>query len=285
MLRTSLTLLLLTLGFQSLDARAPATVQFLGTMHHYHLDNRFGVSLGDLEKQLTAMNPDLICGEIVSEEYETEMQGVNPPEQVLIEEVAATTGALYLASDWRGSYRQSSQAWQAMTETERKRIHRATQTYLSYLPKNPEEMFTFFHSEDAAEHLRQLNQTIIASATEVGHYFWSGRNQQIVKRCLRYAKKHRFQHIVFVFGVGHAPIIQNLLYAEPSVVFKPTQQHFEHQNNAVSETIVARWQQQRRALERLMENPETALETKEFIRKTKRIELLDTFIQTKGESR
>ena len=91
---------------------APAPKIFLiGTTHHFHFDESTHYSLIDLQAQILALHPDVVCGEITSEAFNGPMEGNFPPEAAMLAELAPAQGVRFVAADWRVSF-----AWQARAE-------------------------------------------------------------------------------------------------------------------------------------------------------------------------
>jgi hypothetical protein len=92
---------------------APAVpeVYLIGSIHDMHFEERYHYSLVDLQRQVLAQHPDVICGEITPEAYNAPMEGNFPPEAAMLAEMASGWGARFVPSDWRVSF-----AWQARGE-------------------------------------------------------------------------------------------------------------------------------------------------------------------------
>ena len=92
-------------------APSQPVVILLGTAHELHFKPESHYSLADLQNELEALHPDLICGEIAPEAYQGPMEGYFPPEAAYVAEIASQLQARFAPTDWR-----IAKAWQSRAE-------------------------------------------------------------------------------------------------------------------------------------------------------------------------
>ncbi len=79
-------------------------VYIIGSVHAMHLNDSYHYSLNDLLTQIQLLNPDIVCGEITPEAYNTVLEGYFPPEAVMLAQMSTVLGYRFIPVDWRADF-------------------------------------------------------------------------------------------------------------------------------------------------------------------------------------
>ena len=259
-------------------------ISVLGTVHKYHLNPRWGYSLYDLAAQIENLKPDLICGEIPESEYQSDLEGVSPPETVIVEWAAHRSGAIFVPADWRGYYHDFKVANDSLSPEESGLIKKAEQGLFDSLPKEPQQVFDYLHSESAQQKLKAFNELVIKLGTEVAQGYWYARNQMIVKKCINAARKNHSKRLLFVFGASHNYIIKEYLFKNFNMKVSPVKKFFQRTSNVFPKDIYSRWIKRKTTLELLLTKEKIDLAQRELILDSNRISDLTEFIKSQPQT-
>jgi hypothetical protein len=197
---------------------AAPEIYLIGSVHNMHFEERFHYSLVDLQKQVLAQHPDVICGEITPEAYSAPMEGNFPPEAAMVAEMAAGWGVRFVPADWRVSF-----AWQRRGE-EQEASDRAKAAEVQAAQNRVKVYFDRFSgislydytngSDQYQNMVDRMFEEVIGENTpsDIAAGAWHERNRKIVENCLNEAGPAR--RIVFVFGGSHLPQLRRQLAAQ-----------------------------------------------------------------------
>jgi hypothetical protein len=269
---------------------APATrVYVLAATHGFHFKQAFGYTMSDLRAHILALQPDIVCFEVTPEHYRTEKEPLFYPPEVAVADVAAAEAkALPWPSDWRPppDPDEVSKAVREMNDDERTRYEQA---YARFMPRLKaafgEPMFDFWHRPDTLALIREVHDTMIREATDVGAGFWDTRNQMIVKRCMRKAQAIKARRVVFVFGGDHKYGIEDNLRRFYGLRAEPISRLVPRSNDELPEAVIDRWRRNRASLERLLAAGTLPEEQVKELRQRKAVEQLQSAIDARGRAR
>jgi hypothetical protein len=228
-------------------------IYLIGSIHNMHFEERYHYSLVDLQRQVLAEHPDVICGEITPEAYNAPTEGNFPPEAAMLAEMAPGWGVRFVPADWRVSF-----AWQARAE-QQEASNRAKATAVQAAQDEVKAYFDRFSgvslydyangSDQFQQMVDRMFEQIIGENTpsDIAAGAWHERNRKIVENCLNAAASAR--RIVFVFGESHLPQLRRQLAARgltgriPPRVFTPAGL------GTMPVAVVTRWQRNLRNLE------------------------------------
>ena len=189
--------------------QAAPDVFLVGSIHNMHFEQRYGYSLIDLQTEILALHPDVICGEITPEAFNGPMEGNFPPEAAMLAELAPGWGMRFIPADWRISF-----AWQARAEqqeaADRQQAAKvsAEQNRLKAYDDAFSGISLYDYWNSSARYQAMIDhmfEEVIGENTpsDIAAGAWHERNRKIVENCL--AKASPAKRIVFVFGAAHMP--------------------------------------------------------------------------------
>lgn len=233
----------------------PATpeIYLIGSVHNMHFEDRYHYSLVDLQRQVLAQHPDVICGEITPEAYNAPMEGNFPPEAAMLAEMATGWGVRFVPADWRVSF-----AWQRRGE-EQEESDRAKATEVQAAQNREKAYFDHFSgislydytngSDEFQNMVDRKFEEVIGENTpfDIAAGAWHERNRKIVENCLNEAGLAR--RIVFVFGGAHLPQLRRQLAARGLTGRIPARAFTPAGLGTMPPGVIARWQRNLRNLE------------------------------------
>lgn len=224
------------------ELKTKPEIFIIGTIHSMHFNPDYNYSIIDLQSQISALKPDLVCGEIVPEAFDQPMEGYFPPEAAFLAEMATTLNYRFVPVDWRLDYATQSKADSLYPKSILEQVTSFNNTYLSNMMKSDcQSIYDKIHSEQDIALVDSLFEKIIGadSIAEIAQGDWHERNRRIVENGLSEAKNAR--RIVFVFGSFHIPQIRrqlNDLGFEPQI---PKRLFVPNNNFKVSDAVLKRW--------------------------------------------
>lgn len=226
------------------SAKTPEII-LIGSIHNLHFEERYHYSLIDLQAQVKAMHPDVVCGEITPEAYNQPMEGNFPPEAAMLAEMAPLWGARFIPADWRISF-----AWQHRAEQQESenKVKLAEVTNAQNMQKAIFDKFlgvSLYDSLTSADELagvdRMFEQVIGENTpSDIAAGAWHERNRRIIENCL--AEAGTAKRIVFVFGGTHLPQLQRQLVARGLIGHIPPREFAPAGFGIMPPAIIARWQ-------------------------------------------
>ncbi len=189
----------------------------VGSAHNLPFDARYHYSLIDLEAEVRALHPDVICGEITPKAFNGVMEGNFPPEAAMLAELAPSWGMRFVPADWRVSF-----ALQARGEREEVRDKRrfAEGAAAEAQEKAYYEAFSggsFYDYTNGSPRYQAMVdhkfEDVIGTGTlaDLAAGAWHERNRRIVQNCLAHAGGAK--RIMFIFGNAHLPQLKRQLTA------------------------------------------------------------------------
>jgi hypothetical protein len=217
-------------------------VYLVGTAHDGHFWPEAHYSVNDLRKEMEAINPQVICGEIAPEAYKTPMEGYYPPEAVYLDEIVPALKARFVPADWRIASAWQGRAQEMMPKALREQWEASEAEIGRQLKKalKTETVFDFLHG-DFVTLSKQKFEELLGENTvgDIALGGWHERNRRIVENCLDAAAgAHR---IVIAFGASHIEQLQPQL-AKRGITAKIAPRFFTPLGMGdVPASVVARW--------------------------------------------
>jgi len=203
------------------EADGKPEIFIIGTMHSMHFNPDYHYSIIDLQEQIKALKPDVVCGEIAPDAFDQVTEGYFPPEAAFLAEMAPILNYCFVPVDWRLDYATQSKADSAYPESVKEKLSLFGSTYFARMNKSADRsIYDAIHSELNIAVIDSVFEKIIGtdSVAEIAHGNWHERNRHIVENGLTAAKDaHR---IVFVIGSDHIPQIMRQLHTlgfEPQI--------------------------------------------------------------------
>jgi len=224
-------------------------VILLGTAHDSHFKPESHYSLTDLRNEVEALHPDLLCGEITPEAYQSPIEGYFPPEAAYLAEIAPTLHARFAATDWR-----IAKAWQNRAEQmEPKEVTDKIEALSKErTPQTEPSLFDFLHTKGVAIADYQFEQVIGENTvSDIAAGGWHERNRRIVENCLDAAAGAR--RIVIVYGAGHIPQLQRQLAVRGITAQIASRLFVPSGMGSVPSAVIARWQRNLDNLKRILD--------------------------------
>ena len=226
------------------------TVYLVGSIHNMHLDQKNHYSINDLLAQISALKPDLVCGEITPEAYNQPMEGYFPPEAAFLAEMADELNYRFVPVDWRLDYSTQTLAGKEVPSSINEQSAALVKSiFAKQEASNSQSLYDFLHAEATINDLDSLYEKIIGMNTlaEISSGSWHERNRRAVENGLTAAGNAHI--IVFVFGIDHLPQLKHQLKSRgidahiPQRLFTPGNDHM------VSTAVLKRWQRNLQNLE------------------------------------
>lgn len=224
------------------DINGKPEIYIIGTIHSMHFDPEYHYSIIDIQTQICALKPDLVCGEITPEAFGQAMEGYFPPEAAFLAQMASKLNYRFEPVDWRLDYATQSKADSAYPKSVMEQVSLFGKTYFAKFKEyNSQSVYDDIHSEMNIAIVDSVFEKIIGAnqIAEIAHGNWNERNRRIVENGLANAKNAR--RIVFVFGSDHIPQIRRQLEVlgykaqVPKRLFEPCN------NFKVSDEVLERW--------------------------------------------
>lgn len=262
-------------------AKRPPEVFLVGAIHNLHFEAKSHYSLQDLQAQVLALKPDVICGEITPAAYDRPMEGYFPPEAAFLAAMAPRWNVRFVPVDWRmdSALQQKAEAEEPAAVAER--VAQLDQTFATGLRDfRGASLYDYIHSPATLGLIDRKFEDVIGENTvsDVAAGSWHERNRRMVENGLRAAGEAR--RIVFVFGVSHLPQLARQLKARGIEATIPARRFTPSVRKAVPPAVLTRWQ---RNLENLRAIRDGRLEaTQDDLRKVRnshRIQDLEQAIQ------
>ncbi|MDX9694178.1 MAG: hypothetical protein RBT49_00140 [Bacteroidales bacterium] len=216
----------------------------VGSIHSMHFNPDYNYSIIDLQSQISALKPDLVCGEIVPEAFDQPMEGYYPPEAAFLAEMATKLNYKFVPVDWRLDYATQSKAESEYPLYIKEQVKSLSDTMRSLINgSNSQSIYDFIHGNLNLQMTDSLYERIIGinSIAELASGNWHERNRRIVENALNAAKAKNAYRIVIVFGIDHIPQIKrqlNDLGFEPQI---PKRLFVPDNNFEVSDEVLERW--------------------------------------------
>jgi hypothetical protein len=207
----------------------------------------------DLQRQVLAQHPDVICGEITPEAYNAPMEGNFPPEAAMLAEMAPGWGVRFVPADWRVSF-----AWQARGE-QQEASDKAKATEVQAAQDEVKAYFDHFSGASVYDYTNGSDQyqrmvdrmfeEVIGENTpsDIAAGAWHERNRKVVENCLNAAGAAR--RIVFVFGASHLPQLRRQLAARGLTGRIPPRAFTPAGLGTLPLAVIVRWRRNLRNLE------------------------------------
>lgn len=219
-------------------------IYIIGSIHSMHFDPDNHYSLIDLQTQINALKPDLVCGEITPEAFDQAMEGYFPPEAAFLAEMATTLNYRFVPVDWRLDYTTQSKAESEYPLYIKEQVKSLSDTMRNLISEsNCQSIYDFFHENLNLQMIDSLYEKIIGinSIAELASGNWHERNRKIVENALKASKAKNAHRIVIVFGIDHIPQIKrqlNDLGVEPQI---PKRLFVPSSNFNLPEAVIERW--------------------------------------------
>ena len=229
---------------------AKPTVYLIGSVHSQHFDPQYHYSIIDLQAQISALKPDLVCGEITPEAFNQSMEGYFPPEATFLAEMASKLNYRFESVDWRLDYTTQSKAESEYPQSVKEKIVLSAKRLNDSLESsNRESKYDFFHDETTLQFLDSLYENIICTSAlaEIASGSWNERNRRIIENAMSVAGNAHT--IAFVFGIDHLPQLQRYLRDWGIEAQIPKRLFVPSDNYKVSDAVLKRW---KRNLENLI---------------------------------
>lgn len=224
------------------ELKTKPEIFIVGTIHSMHFNPDYNYSIIDLQSQINALKPDLVCGEIAPEAFDQPTEGYFPPEAAFLAEMASKLNYRFVPVDWRLDYATQSKADSLYPESVMQQVSSFGKTYFAKMMESDcQSIYDEIHSEVNIAIVDSVFEKIIGAnpITEIAHGNWHERNQRIVENGL--AAKKNARRIVFVIGSDHIPQIRrqlNKLGYEPQI---PERRFVPSHSFKVPDEVLERW--------------------------------------------
>ena len=229
-------------NFRQEEPAAVPEIFIIGSIHSMHYNPDYHYSIVDLQEQIRALKPDVVCGEIAAEAFDQVTEGYFPPEAAFLAEMAPILNYRFEPVDWRLDYATQSKADSAYPASVKEKLSFFGSTYFARMNESASlSIYDVIHSESSIAVIDSVFEQIIGadSVAEIAHGNWHERNQRIVKNGINAAKgAHK---IVFVFGSDHIPQIRRQLQTLGLDPLIPERMFVPDGNFKVPDAVLKRW--------------------------------------------
>ena len=226
------------------------TVYLVGSIHNMHLDEKNHYSINDLLAQISALKPDLVCGEITPEAYNQPMEGYFPPEAAFLAEMAEELNYRFVPVDWRLDYSTQTLAGKGIPSAVNEQSAALVKSIKAKLKaSNGKSFYDILHDETTISDLDSLYEKIIGMNTlaEIANGSWHERNRRAVENGMAAAGNAHI--IVFVFGIDHLPQLKRQLKSQGIDAIIPERLFTPGYDHKVSSAVLKRWERNLKNLE------------------------------------
>lgn len=183
---------------------APPEVVLIGTIHDLHLEPRFHYAVTDIARQIEAVKPDAVCGEITPEAYNTPMEGYFPVEAAYLATIAPSLHTRFIPADWRVALE-----WQRRADAQ---VPKDIQDKSNAVGKAQADgvmnfkgasLYDYLNGPDFIALSDRMFEEIDGENTpaDIAAGAWHERNRKIVENCLDSAPGAK--RVAIVFGANH----------------------------------------------------------------------------------
>ncbi len=240
-------------------------VYIIGSIHHMHFIPEYHYSMNDLITQITSLKPDLVCGEITREAFNTPAEGYFPPEAAWLAEMAPSLNFRFEPVDWRVDYATQSAAEALYPQPVREQCRTYSEAFNKKIKESTyPSIYDCFHGKEVLTAIDSLYEMIIGinKIAETAHGEWHERNRRIIENGMKQAGDAKT--IVFVFGIDHIPQLQRQLSALGIEAIIPERNFTPCNNFKAPQEVISRWQRNLKNLQQI---------------KSKEIEVSDDYYQ------
>jgi len=221
-------------------AQKQTEVYLIGSVHAMHLNQEYNYSLTDLLAQIQMLKPDIVCGEIAPEAYNTVLEGYFPPEAAMLAEMAPVLGYQFIAVDWRADFFLHQEAEQNYPQKIKDEIIKAASWMNTYEDSGLPSLYDHIHSKSSLKTIDQVYEMIISDSVANRAYgFWRERNRAIVKNGMD--SLHGAKRVVFVFGMDHMSRLIRELENYDVEVLIPERMFDPDHSVEMTEEVYKRW--------------------------------------------
>lgn len=214
----------------------------IGSIHSMHYNPDYHYSIIDLQEQIRALKPDLVCGEIAPEAFNQTTEGYFPPEAAFLAEMAPELNYRFVPVDWRLDYATQSKADSIYPASVKEKVSSFETTYVARMNESANRsIYDAIHSEPNIAVIDSVFEQIIGadSIAEIAHGNWRERNRHIAENGMNAARDAR--RIVFVFGSDHIPQIRRQLHSLGFEAKIPDRLFVPGGNFKVPDAVQERW--------------------------------------------
>lgn len=221
------------------------TVYLVGSIHNMHFNPNNHYSINDLLAQISALKPDVVCGEITPESFNQPMEGYFPPEAACLAEMASELKYRFVPVDWRLDYATQSIADKEYPSSIKEKSDPLLNKVQLILKEPSPSLYDKIHSKETLSILDSLYENIIGvnALAEIACGSWHERNRRAVENGLKAAPNA--QTIVFVFGVDHLPQLQRQLKAAGIDAQVAPRMFTPSLNQKLPKSVLERWKRNR----------------------------------------
>ncbi|GLH71997.1 hypothetical protein GETHLI_04990 [Geothrix limicola] len=262
-------------------------VYLVGAIHNMHFDPHHHYALQDLQAQILALKPDLICGEITPEAFERPMEGYFPPEAAFLAAMAPRWKMRFVPVDWRMDSDLQQKAEAEEPEAISRRVAELDQAFVGGMSEfKGDSLYDYLHSPATLALIDEKFEKVIGDRTvaDVAAGSWHERNRRIVDNGLRAAGTAR--RIVFVFGVSHLPQLVRQLKARGIEASIPPRRFTPGGPQKLPAEVLARWSKNLENLRAVRDGRlAVAEDDARKVRNSRRIQDLEQALQSTASAR
>jgi pheromone shutdown protein TraB len=215
-------------------------VYLIGSIHSMHLDEKNKYSMTDLLNQIKRLNPDVVCGEIAPEAFETALEGYFPPEAAMLAEMADELNYRFVPVDWRVDYAKQSKAEELYPSSVKEKIKKVANWMSSYDDSLSLSVYDHIHSQNSIKTMDTVYEIIIGdSVANIAHGCWHERNKTIVQNGMNACRDAK--RVVFVFGADHLSRLIRELAAYDVEVIIPERMFDPLSSDIINQGVLDRW--------------------------------------------
>lgn len=231
-------LLLLSIGVNGQEKKE---VYLIGTIHSMHLDAKNNYSMTDLLNQIKKLRPDVVCGEITPEAFETSLEGYFPPEAAMLAEMADELNYRFVPVDWRVDYAIQSAAEKLYPSKVKEKIQKIANRTINYKDSMSLSVYDHIHSQNNIKTMDTVYEIIISdSVANIAHGDWYERNSIIVQNGMNACRDAK--RVVFVFGADHLSRLIRELAGYDVAVIIPERMFEPSATDTLYSGVLSRWE-------------------------------------------
>ncbi|HOR10684.1 MAG TPA: alpha/beta hydrolase [Bacteroidales bacterium] len=221
-------------------AQKQTEVYLIGSVHAMHLNQEYHYSLTDLMAQIQKIKPDIVCGEITPDAYNSVFEGYFPPEAAMLAQMAPVVGYQFVPVDWRADFILQQEAERHYPRKIKDEINKVASWANTYENSGLPSLYDHIHSKSTLKTIDQVYEMIISdSIANRAHGFWRERNRAIVKNGM--SSLHDVGRVVFVFGVDHmSRLIRELENYDVQILIPERMFDADH-SVQITEDVCKRW--------------------------------------------
>ena len=177
-------------------------IGILPTLGEGHVVQKWGFSFADLQSEIMANNPDLICASFVQGGQDTFFETIAPLEVPVIQQAARDLGCPLMGADWNIPFHLHQEVFRELSREQLERLSSLNQTFRSVPSQHVNRGWdALLKSTDIDRDFDLLRVERIKLGTQAADEFQDLRSEKFALSCLRQAERKKAGRVLLVVPI------------------------------------------------------------------------------------